>query len=184
MENDWKSFIVADIIRKTQRLGQEHCLGCREGHYCALIHACMTTSLLKKLECFFVSHIKSMVMDELESILTQFESRFILMATRESYIQTAQTLVDDLTPNVIYYGRFITSLNDYSICGPSFTPYINPPSEPIADLNGLQNSLQEALDDYDAVEAIADSPKKKRKTATHHDKNVKKSKSKKMKAVK
>ena len=174
MEDDWKSFVVSKIIKQTLLHAQDECTGCKEGRYCALIHACATTSLLRKLECFYDNRVKMNIWSNLEGLLKEFEERFILMDRRERYIALAQTLLDDLNSHVIYYGRFITILNDSSICGTNFTPLIK---EEKIDQNDdtMTKILRNAMRDHDDIESIADVPAKQRRRTTG-DKKLKKSK--------
>ena len=105
MDADWKSFIVSEIVSRTLCLAQTECGGCKDNNYCPLLHACQTTSLLRKFECFLHSRIKLGMHQDLESILNQFESRFILVDRREHYIESGKTLLNDLSPESLYYGR-------------------------------------------------------------------------------
>ena len=173
---DWKSFIVAEIVNRTLCLAQVECGGCKDGNHCPLLHACMTTSLLRKLECFLHSRIKLGVHQDLESILNQFESRYILVDRREHYIESGKTLLNDLNPESLYYGRFITKYNDASICGPCFSPYILPPkttqelkdsrtSTPLDEV-AVKYQLREECEDYDSIQTIPlQQSKKKKRTA-------------------
>ena len=160
MDTDWKSFIVSEIVSRTLCLAQTECGGCKDNNYCPLLHACQTTSLLRKFECFLHSRIKLGVHQDLESILNQFESRYILVDRREHYIESGKTLLNDLSPESLYYGRFITKYNDASICGPCFSPYISPPkatqelkySSTHLDEVFVKSQLREACEDYDAMQ--------------------------------
>ena len=175
MDTDWKSFIVSEIVSRTLCLAQTECGGCKDNNYCPLLHACQTTSLLRKFECFLHSRIKLGMHQDLESILNQFESRFILVDRREHYIESGKTLLNDLSPESLYYGRFITKYNDASICGPCFSPYILPPkatqdlkdsrtNTPL-DESAIRKQLREECEDYDNLEDVpGESPKKKQKT--------------------
>ena len=87
----------------------------------------------------------------------------------------------------MYYGRFITKYNDYSICGPRFTPYIEIPKNEKPKVNEnleeatFKKQLMAACDDYDTMEdASGEPPKKKQKT----DKTKKSPKNKKLKVEK
>ena len=53
MDTDWKSFIASEIVSRTLCLAQTECGGCKDNNYCPLLHACQTTSLLRKFECLF-----------------------------------------------------------------------------------------------------------------------------------
>ena len=174
MDTDWKSFIVSEIVSRTLCLAQTECGGCKDNHYCPLLHACQTTSLLRKFECFLHSRIKLGMHQDLEAILNQFESRFILVDRREHYIESGKTLLNDLSPESLYYGRFITKYNDASICGPCFSPYISPPkatqelkySSTHLDEVFVKSQLREACEDYDAMQTTPpQQSKKKERTA-------------------
>jgi hypothetical protein len=195
MDADWKSFIVAEVVKRTLGLAKRECGGCKDGNHCSLLHACQTTSLLRKLECFLDSPIKVAVRQDLESILNQFEFRFILLDRRENYIEMGETLLNDLNPQSLYYGRFITQYNDVSICGPCFKPFILPPratqelknSRPNTpfDESAVRKQLREECDDYDNLEeASSEPPKKKQKAGkTKNSTNNKKPKFKKVEVL-
>ena len=187
MDADWKSFVVSDIISRTLVLALEECGGCQGGNYSPLLHACRTTSLLKKLECFLENPIKPQLLSDLQTVLNQFESRYILMDRSENYIKSGQDFINSLNAQSLYYGRFITKYNDYSICGPCFTPYIELPKYKEPDVNenleeaALKKQLMAACEDYDNMEdAPGEPPKKKQKTG----KTKKSIKNKKLKVCK
>ena len=189
MDVDWKAFIVAEVIRRALTLSTKECEGCQEELHCASLHACWTTSLVRKLECFLEGRIKPQMLNDLQLILNQFESRFCLMDRRENYIKMGHDFLKDSNAHALYYGRFITKYNDQSICGPCFTPYIEIPnttkatSVPI-DEDTIDKDLMDACEDYDKV-ILNQPPQKKRKTDKVNDKEIKKiKKSKKSKKSK
>ena len=151
MDADWKAFIAAEVIKRVIVLGNDECQGCKEGFYCPLLHVCTTTSLLKKLEWFLESWIKPQMMNDLDSILNVFNSRYILMNTREAYIEMAQDFLNDSTAESVYYGKFITKFNDHAICGPCFTPYIEPPKQ--SELEGNDAVLDETVLEKELMDA-------------------------------
>ena len=174
MDADWKSFIVSEIVSRTLCLAQTECGGCKDNNYCPLLHACQTTSLLRKFECFLHSRIKLGVHQDLESILNQFESRYILVDRREHYIESGKTLLNDLSPESLYYGRFITKYNDASICGPCFSNFILSPPKATQELKDSRTStlldevfvksqLREECEDYDNMQTIPHQQSKKKK---------------------
>jgi len=150
MDSDWKSFIVSEVVQRTLTLANEECTACKAGNYCALLHACKTTSLLRKMECFFESRIRPQLLLEMQAVLNQFESRYILMDRPCNYIKVGHDFLVSADAHSLYYGRFITTFNDQPICGPCFSPYFAPPTKATTPpLDQLKEDLLQVCKEYD-----------------------------------
>ena len=116
MSEEWKSFIVACFVKRTLELAIEECTGCQDSRLSPLLHVHQTTGLLKKLIIFF-DRIKTELCSNIEQLLSQYQHRFNICDFELEYTEVALIFLKNLTPNTLYYGRYITIDNDLNIYG-------------------------------------------------------------------
>ena len=114
MLEDWKSFIVACFVKRTLEVAIQECQGCQDSSLSPLLHA-HHTGLYKKLIIFF-EQIRTELQDNLEEVYNQYQQKFG-GTTSPNYGKEGIEFLKNLTPDYLYYGRYITKENDLKIYG-------------------------------------------------------------------
>ena len=116
----WKSFIVANFIKRTLEVAIEECKGCQDSKLSPLLHAHQTTGLLTKLEIFF-EQIRIELCDTIENVYIHYQNKFEAstsiptIAQCFEHINEGLTFLKNINPNSLYYGRYIAIDDDIKI---------------------------------------------------------------------
>lgn len=111
----WLAYLCEHIVRDAVNLAKDHCLGCKESKYSPLLHLHEQTSLLDKIRTYF-EEIRGRVLSTLPDIYDRFKKQLAhttdLEKDKESYVDSARKFLLTITPDAVYFGRYIDEMTD------------------------------------------------------------------------
>ena len=115
----WTGFISEQIVRQTVNLCELNCPGCTDSKRSPLLHIHQQLSLLDKLRCYF-EEVRGSILPIIPQLYDQFQHKLAhsndLDKDKELYTFNARGFLISITADALYYGRFITDMNDSYIC--------------------------------------------------------------------
>ena len=109
-ENVWIATLCDSLIRKACKLSEKTCPAHKAGLKCPVLHMCQQDSLLEKLTRHFYTaqgELLRALEKEYENISQKLPKSDNPEEDRKCYISCGRSFLLTVTPEAIYYGRFI-----------------------------------------------------------------------------
>ena len=111
----WIGFLAEHIARQAVEMSLIKCVGCQDKIHSPLLHTHHQLSLLDKLRCHF-EEIRGSVLPTINALYEQFKGKLPhsddLDKDTELYIQNGRFFLISATADVLYYGRYLSEMND------------------------------------------------------------------------
>lgn len=111
----WLGFLCEQIIRRTESLSKLKCPGCEANLKSPLLHLHLQNSLLDKMRLYF-EEIRDPILRSVPEMYEQIKDRLPhsedLESDKESYITIGRQFLMLHSCDSMYFGRWITELND------------------------------------------------------------------------
>ena len=108
-------YLSEHIIRDTMQLALLKCNGCVDGMKSPILHQHIQLNLLEKLRVYF-EEVRGSVLASVPELYDQFKHKLAHsddeLADRDLYISTGRQFLITITPDAVYYGRFVTDSID------------------------------------------------------------------------
>lgn len=111
----WIGFLSEQCVRQIVAMALLQCPGCQDKLKSPLLHLCQQQSLLMKMQCYFEIVRASMLTciseyyDQVSDLLPHSDD---IIKDRTIYCTTGRMWLTIATCEAMYYGRYITDLND------------------------------------------------------------------------
>ena len=117
----WLGYITAEFIKKCVDQSLVDCHGCRDGKISPLLHIHHQLGLKEK-----ITHHMEFVRGELISAIPSLYDQFKLKCVDSSmdkdvYVTNARFFLISITPESLYYGRYLNETNDFFISSQPIT---------------------------------------------------------------
>lgn len=111
----WFASLSAELIQRCIDCCGKDCSACRDGLMSPLLHFHNELNLHEKIERYFNKVVQEMDIDKLyDQFIVQF-GWFNL--EREQYVAIGQSFARFSTPDAIFYGKYVTAENDFTLYG-------------------------------------------------------------------
>ena len=112
---EWLGYICEIFIRQSIKMSKSECNGCKDGKASAILHSHEQTSLLEKLHMYF-QRVRGSLTNHLPEVYKQIKSKLPhsddTKKDEEIYLDAARSFLLVCSPELIYWGRYITEHND------------------------------------------------------------------------
>lgn len=114
----WTGFLAAQIVNRSLEISLAKCPGCESKLKSPLLHLHHQLSLLDKIQSHF-NEIKGSMLSSLGQLYDQFQDKLPhsedLQKDKDIYVNNARMFLISVTPDAIYFGRYLTEMNDIYI---------------------------------------------------------------------
>ena len=111
----WMGYLTEQIIRQVVAMGTLKCPGCQDKLKSPLLHLCHQQSLLDKMKYYFEEvrgPMLSCIVEYYEQVCELLPHSDDLEYDRDIYCLTGRTWLTIASCEAVYYGRFVSTLND------------------------------------------------------------------------
>ena len=116
--DDWIGYLAEIIIRKCSALSTAECSGCKDGMKSDILHLHNQMSLLMKLQHHFEA-VRAELLKHLEVLYNVVEPKLPHSNDKKRdkaiYCNLGRVFLITLSPEALYYGRYVNEMNDYFI---------------------------------------------------------------------
>ena len=113
----WFAYLAAEVIQQCIDACEKDCPACMNGLYSPLLHFHNMHCLREKLDLYYYRVISEMDISEL---FNKFILHFgWLTLDNDEFVAIGQHFVRFSTPDAIYFGKYITKQNDFTLYGSS-----------------------------------------------------------------
>ena len=111
----WIGFLSENIVRDVLQLSKLRCPGCNDKLNSPLLHLHEQLSLLDKLRQYF-EEVRGTILPTLPELYSIFKDKLPhsddMSKDQECYISIAHNFLLTIGPDSLYYGRYMSDLND------------------------------------------------------------------------
>ncbi len=113
--SEWLGYLAENIIQKCLSLSFDECSGCKDNMKSPLLHLHNQQSLLEKIQHHF-EPVRGETLNSLTTLYKNIESKLPHSEDKKKdlmiYCNVGRHFLITCSPQVIYYGRYVTELND------------------------------------------------------------------------
>ena len=113
--SEWLGYICEVIIRQVTQMCKTECNGCKDGKKSAILHLHKQLSLLEKLNMYF-QRVRGSLTNHLPEIYKHIQAKLPhsddAKKDEQIYLDTARLFLLACSPELIYWGRYVTEEND------------------------------------------------------------------------
>ena len=111
----WIGFLCENIVRQVAQLSKLRCPGCDDKLFSPLLHLHEQLSMLDKLRLYF-EEVRGAILPTLPELYTMFQAKLPhsdnLDRDQECYISIGHNFLLTIGADSLYYGRYLSDLND------------------------------------------------------------------------